>query len=274
MSYLNFKPVTSGERLFQHILKEVVGFESLDEARTLSYFKYGGRLEQFGEYFIGAYVFNLTGRCIKKARRIRDTVDLESRHQAELLKFFRTQLEMASFANERNLERLSILAFEAADNSGKKISRSTKKFVRGEKEVHDCYICGKRVVHNSDDLEVVLKYEHIWPSAYGGDSIEENLLPSCNKCNEKKDDMLLWQDGHVHSFILRPDPSEQEWKSIKRREKISKHRWRIFKLANDKEMSLKEAAIEIGPFNVDPSALYAVDEEDSVDFFNFDIRGL
>lgn len=259
--------------MFQYILKEVVGFESINEIKKLSYFKYGGRLEQFSEYFLGAYIFNITGRCIKKARRIRGAVDLESRHQPELMKFFRTQLEMASFSSDRNLEKLSILTFEAADNSGKKISKSTKRSVLGGSDVHDCYICGKRIVDNSDDSEIVLKYEHIWPSTYGGDSVEDNLLPSCLKCNEIKDDMLLWQDGHVHSFILRPDPSEREWKSIKRREKIAKQRLRIFNMASAKKISLKEAAIEVGPFNVDPAALYVFDEDDSVDFFNFDIRG-
>jgi hypothetical protein len=71
---------------------------------------------------------------------------------------------------------------------------------------------------------------------------------------------------------LPPDPSEEEWKKITRAKKIAKHRAKIFDIACNKSLTLKEAAIEAGPIDVHISSLYSLDEDDCVDFFNFNIR--
>lgn len=272
MKYQGFTATTSGEILFQHILKEIIEEQSITELNNIGLLKTGGRAEEFSEYFFGAYAFNLTARCIKKAGRIRQAVSDESQHQKILVRYFQQQLEIPNQPGERNLERLSTLTFNAADNSGKKISDATKRAVRNNKDTHQCYICGKQISRNAEDPESQIQYEHIWPSSYGGDSITGNLLPACPKCNNHKADMLLWQDSHIHSFILPPIPEETEWKNITRQEKIAKHRSYIFNNACTKKLTLKEAAIETGPISTHHNSLYAADEDDCVDFFNFEIR--
>ena len=272
MKYLNFKPSTAGEQLFQHIIKEIVGESSHLELQNLELLKAGGRSTQFFEYFLGTYAFNFLGRCLRKAASIKKTVEDETLHQGALIQYFQKTLEMPNIAGERNLGQLAQLSLYAASYSGKSISNRTKSSVRNGQEICSCYICGKEILKNSDDPESLIKYEHIWPSSYGGDSTAENLLTACNKCNSNKADMLLWQDSHIHSFILSPTPSDEEWKKITRTKKIAKHRATIFDIACSKKLSLKEAAVEAGPIDVGLESLYSIDEDDCIDFFNFNIK--
>lgn len=272
MKYLGFIATTSGEKLFQHVLREIIEEEKFFELSNIGLLKTGGRALQFSEYFLGAYAFNITARCIKKAIRIRQTISNESQHQPLLIRYFQQKLEIPSLPGIRNLERLSTLTFNAADNSGKKISDATKRAVRNNNDTHECYICGKQVLRKTEDPYSKLEYEHIWPCSYGGESITSNLLPACPKCNREKSDMLLWQDSHIHSFILPPSPEESEWKNISRQEKIAKHRSYVLETACLKEITLKEAAIEVGPISTLHDSLYATDEDDCIDFFNFEIR--
>jgi 5-methylcytosine-specific restriction endonuclease McrA len=270
INYMNFNPVTAGERLFKHILKDVLGNPSVSDLSSIGVLQSGGRMEQFSEYFLGAFAYNLTGRCIKKAQSIRAEVEDISRHQDLIINYFLRSLELPQRPGERNLDRLASLAFDAVNSSGKDISNRTKWQVRNGTEACKCYICGRNIESKSKDKYHKIQYEHIWPSSYGGDSLVENILPACMKCNHSKADRLLWQDSHIHSFILSPSPSVNEWKSITYPLKVAKHRAVIFDVASEREITLKEAAIEVGP--MDLKSLHTVSEEDCVDFFNFGMR--
>ncbi|MGH1450183.1 MAG: HNH endonuclease [Pseudomonadaceae bacterium] len=272
MEYLKFSPSTAGEHLFQYIISTIIGKESQTELRNTSILKAGGRATEFFEYFLGTYSFNFTGRCIRKAKSIRNSIEDENLHHRLLINYFQKTLEIPEHPGERNLERLAALTFEAVYQSGKKISKQTKKNVRHGKDICTCYICGKQILLKSQTPDEIVKYEHIWPSSYGGNSIVDNLLPACEKCNDHKADMLLWQDSHVHSFVLSPTPSEEEWKKIKRSIKIAKHRSRIFEIACANELTLKEAAIEAGPIDTEIASLHSIDEDDCIDFFNLSIK--
>ena len=46
-------------------------------------------------------------------------------------------------------------------------------------------MCGSSLDFVNDN-DNAFTCEHIWPRSYGGDSIEENLLPSCKSCNSNK----------------------------------------------------------------------------------------
>ena len=81
--------------------------------------------------------------------------------------------------------------------------------------------------------------------------------------------MLLWQDSDIHSFVLMPNAEDEELKNISRRQKIAKQRFYIFDTASAKNISLKEAAYEIGPMNL--NSLSSYDEDDSIDFFNLQL---
>ena len=48
---------------------------------------------------------------------------------------------------------------------------------------HQCYYCKKPLC----DLEVTI--DHLYPEAYGGISVTNNLVPACKMCNNTKADM-------------------------------------------------------------------------------------
>jgi hypothetical protein len=201
---------------------------------------------------------------------VKETAPDESQRQGLLINYFQKTLGIADGLYGFDLNKLASLVFEAVNTSGKKISTRTKNDVRRGLDSLVCYICGAVVLEKTEDVHSKIEYEHLWPSSYGGESISDNLLPSCPACNRKKKDLLLWQDTHIHSFILSPAPSVEEWKRIERSQKIAKHRSYIFDLACEKGLSLKEAAVEIGP--LDLNSLYVTDDDDAVDFFNFDLK--
>ena len=82
--------------------------------------------------------------------------------------------------------------------------------------------------------------------------------------------MLLWHTGALFSFVLKPNPSEEEVKSIRRREKIARQVQNILINANKNNFSLKNSAIDLGPANF--QSIQFDDVEDAVDYFNFSFQ--
>jgi 5-methylcytosine-specific restriction endonuclease McrA len=261
-----FKPVTQGERLFKHLLKHFISPDAKSQASSLSFLQIGNRQEDFSEYYLGVFCFNLLARLIKKSvHLLEDETVKEENRQSQMIFYLQTQMEIAiDRKNKNDVVYLATLANLAAQSSGRKINPSTKALVTPKLSATYCYICGERLeLASSDNLQQV-QYEHIWPSNFGGDSDPENLLPACSICNNAKGSTLLWQDAHVHSFVLKPNPSIDEITRIQRREKIAIHRRMIFQRACNEGITLKEAALKIGPMG----NLQYQHINDAVDFFN------
>jgi hypothetical protein len=273
---IGFIPSTSGERLYDVLVKKFVNNTSdlHGSFLNLENLDIGRRKVDFADYYSGIFCFNLTARLIKAAKFIIEQPELEdSLHHGNMLEFLYNQLEINPFSYDRKyVNSLINLSLEAARTSEQNISSSTKGAVIREcKALYGnltCYICGCDVFEKNDDPEnLILQYEHIWPRSYGGDSAIYNLLPACSICNNAKDCMLLWQDSHVHSFVLKPNPSLEEKTRITRPAKIAKHRQEIFKFACENKTTLKDAAFEIGPY--DFQNVKFTDPDDSSDFFTF-----
>lgn len=270
MQLLRFAPQTSGEVLFQFILREFYGADSLETIQALPVLGIGGRGEAFAEYFLGASALNMLARCVKKAERVRDSVVDESLRHPAMVAYFQQSLGIARQGDER-LDRLVGLSLQAASDSKRPIKDAVKRLISGGSQELPCYICGAMSPRRSSDPEVpAVEFEHLWPSSFGGNSIVDNLLPSCSHCNRHKGSMLLWQTGHVFSFVLKPSPSADEITTIQRREKIALHMRNILSHACDEGISLKKAALSIGPVRL--NSVYAVDSDDAMDFFNFELR--
>lgn len=266
-SYCNFRPSTSGELLFHYIIKEVIGRKRISEFHTLSLLQIGGRFDGFFEYYTGVFAANLMARCIKKAKRISSDFENEKDHQRLLVRYFQDSLEIPRDAIGGDLDRFAFLTLEAEKKSRKDIIPSIRKLFSSTGPT-SCYICGRMIYEKATDDNEKVELEHIWPQSFGGDSIAENLLPSCKSCNKDKAHMLLWQNSNVHSFVLKPMPSAEEFTAIRRIEKIAKHRWHIFDHACKNKSTLKNAALQIGPAAL--SDVKSIDSDDAVDFFNFD----
>lgn len=268
MKLLKFQPNTTGELLFQFILRELYQTRSLIEIQSLSILAIGGRTDFFAEYFLGISAMNTLTRCIKKSERVRSMEDEAYRHPL-MVSYIQQSLGMARQGDDV-IDQLARLSLQAAADSKRPIKDSVKKAIRNGLNELPCYLCGGMCQRNADDEKEGLEYEHIWPSSFGGNSVIDNLLPACWACNKAKDDMLLWHTGHLFSFVLKPDPSQEELKSISRREKIANHLRRIFDKACEDQISLKTASTIVGP--ADMSSIHAIDPTDAIDFQNFEFR--
>jgi len=249
MSYCNFKPKTKGEHLFQYIVKDLIQPKRYRAVNNLELLQIGDRTEDFSEYFVGVFAVNILARAMKKAKTIVRDIEDEKLHQRHLVKYFQLSLGLTGSSLSGGLDRFAILVLESEKSSNKSISNSVKSEMFKSKALY-CYICGVSISRSNQDSNLNAELEHIWPQSYGGDSIIENLLPACFKCNKDKGNMILWQNANVHSFVLKPNPSEDEFENIRRVERIAKHRRTIFKYACEKNISLKEAAYEVGPINI------------------------
>ena len=268
---IGFTPSTDGERLYDLLVREFVNNTSglKDSILSLQNFDIGGRKDEFADYYSGIFCFNLTARLIKAAKFIIEQPEIgDSLHSSNMLDFLCNRLAIYPFSYEQKYVNLLVsLSLDAARTSRQDITGGTKSVVIKEHTELFCYICGRDVFTKHEDSKYLMQYEHIWPRSYGGDSAIYNLLPACSACNNEKGSMLLWQDSHVHSFILKPNPSEDEITRIPRIAKIAKHRQEIFKYACAQGTTLKEAALAIGPY--DFLNVKFTDPDDSSDFFTF-----
>ncbi len=266
---LNFQPTTSGERLFQFILKELHPGQSHNEIQSLGVLTVGGRGDFFADYILGVSTINMTARLVKKALKVRAGDD-ELTHQSEMVRYIQQTLGVNRHSGDDVVDRLASHALAAASTCGRRINESAKKIVQSRRIESACYICGTNCLFKSTDEKAQVKYEHLWPSSYGGDSVHQNLIPCCWHCNEVKDDMLLWHTGGLFSFVLKPSPSLEEIKAISRREKVAMYMRLVLQHACLNRCSLKEAAMAIGPVSM--TSIYAIDDADAIDFSNFEFR--
>lgn len=266
MKFLRFSPQTTGEHLFVLMLEKLYGNQALEHLQALPILTFGRRTDFLAEYFLGVSAFNVLTRSVKKAERVR-AIDNESLHHPAMVEFIQRTLGIARHPESDVIDLLASTALQAAADSKRRISNSVKDAVcNGQKELA-CYICGGTLLRQSTDPDTQVEFEHLWPASYGGNSIEQNLLPACKYCNQAKGNMLLWHTAHIASFVLKPQPSEEELKSILRREKVAKHAMKIFARACEDHTSLKAAALAVGSVNM--SSIEADDKDDAMDFFNF-----
>jgi hypothetical protein len=268
MKLLNFIPATTGELLFQFILRELYQTRSLIDIQSLSILAVGGRTDFFAEYFLGITAMNTLSRCVKKAERVHG-IDDEALHHQAMVSYIQQTLGVTRQGDEA-VDQLARLSLKAASDSKRPIKDAVKKAVRNGLNELPCYICGGMCRRQAADEKESIKYEHIWPASFGGNSVVENILPVCWACNENKDDMLLWHTGNLFSFSLKPDPSQEELKAISRREKIARYMRSILDRACEDGSSIKVAALALGPVNM--SSVYAIDTSDAIDFSNFQFR--
>lgn len=266
MNLNKFRPTTAGEQLFTYIFNNLIGKKNINQIYELQALQIGGRQEELSSYYIGVLAANILSRCIQKAKRIVKLFDDEKEHQKQIIQYFQRSLEIPRNPSGFNLDRLAALTLQAEEKSKKDIISSVRSQFSNTK-FHYCYICGTQIFENPTGSQIRMELEHIWPLSFGGDSIVENLLPSCPTCNRLKDKMLLWQNAHIHSFTLKPEPSPSEINNIEIKIRIAQHRKQIFEHANLYKKTLKEAALSIG--SVDLQSVMPIDKDDAVDFFNF-----
>ena len=229
-----------------------------------------GRSTEFREFFQESIALNLTRRLIlagESAKAYSDPLE------PGFLDYISPAINRWGLQTLNQRGRLARLVKESVIASNHGISRTLRTSMIGwSKTKHPmCYMCGVQLNQHLqsenprfDDITL----DHIWPQAYGGDSIEENLLPACRACNsDKKQDYPTWAGCDIHTLIIGDRPSEEALRSVGGRFKFALHNRAVRRLANRDGISLRRSYVRIGCWTTEP---WLLDEEEIGDFFNLE----
>lgn len=283
----NWKATTDGEKLFHFLVKNVGEFRALEHLYndSISDIIRGRDFMRFSE---GAIVLHCFGRLLQAAKWYRkEYIDCpqQSNRAIEAFAIETLGISKATCSSFSKLAQLALEAANAASDSSKTPNgREKSKVIKNCKKIFNCYSCGIDL-HPDDKADMItdnatgklipnphyLEYEHLWPHTYGGNSIEENLLPSCPYCNRAKSSMASWEwvplqsifpkfEGRSEFICEENHPSEL---------KIGLHMRVAISYARKNGTTLKNAYLSVGP-RLD--RIYLVDTFDTADFFNLRVN--
>lgn len=157
----------------------------------------------------------------------------------------------------------------AIRSSRSKISDTTRLEISSfaKRQMPYCYLCGAEMDFVSDGPSK-FTIDHVWPRAYGGESIVDNLLGACAQCNGLKSDTPSWALYPIQSYF-----AGFQSNAIANRPKTMPFAVRAkqaSELAVSLNLSLRDAYIQLGR----PSDLSIRDTDMAADFFNLDMNQL
>jgi hypothetical protein len=266
---MNYKIETAGEALAYFIGDKILTRDPWDKIATS--LLYTGRSEGLCEFFHEITVINLTCRIVAAGtsllkelggRPARSPIDTS--FQMDLSNFIRERLYIRPPLSN-GLFRNALRAVEAAQRDVSRRERNALKQWAQLRHVF-CYMCGEILDFSELHEHRRFTVDHIWPQRYGGDSIPENLLPSCLSCNSgKKRDFATWAMPSIQSVVLGFSPSASEYTMIDGTHRFAMHQLVARKVAIERKINLKRAFQILGPWEPTPRL---VDEDDIGDFFN------
>jgi HNH endonuclease len=144
--------------------------------------------------------------------------------------------------------RLARLVIAAVNACHRPVSSGIRKGLLAISSIHSCYLCGFALDAKADDADnAFLTLEHLWPTSLGGDSVEDNLLPACRRCQEAKGDAVSWEWLNVHNLVLPPGASDAALKAVPWSVRIARHYMHVIGACERDKMHLKQAFLCIGP---------------------------
>jgi hypothetical protein len=266
---MGYEIKTSGEALAMYIESHLIRRSAW--APVEGVLDCTGRGAAWCEFFHEVTVMNLSCRIVAAGTSLLGASGTRLARSAEDVGF---QWELREFirdrlcVNQARVGEVMRLAIEAVKAAAKGPTvRERDRFKQWARREHpNCYMCGTALDFTGEDPYSCYTLEHIWPQRFGGDSIDENFLPACGKCNShRKKDFVTWAMPSVQSLILGFDPSEQERSRVEGVHRFALHQRAARKLAVQRKLTLKLAYVRLGPWE---STLRLEDDEDLGDFFN------
>ncbi len=261
MRPFRYKFVTAGESLYAFLrawlARDSAGTHFEQWFSRIEFFK-----EQWSEFLEQLVAVWLTGRLVAAARSLSATHGAE--YDDALSGYLRDYLDIS----KDDLQRLLRLTKAAADAAEKEISPGLKNQLRTWAMSHHahCYMCGVALDFTGADSFASFTRDHLWPRSYGGDSILENLLPACGKCNsERKSHFATWATTSIQSALLRMQPTSNDWASLAGYHLFALQNYAAQCLAIREDLTLKEGLLTVGHWESPPQI---TDSGDVVHFFN------
>ncbi len=229
-----------------------------------------GRSEQLLEFFEELTIVNLTCRIVaagtsllkeREGRKARSPDD--PTWEADYREYMRISLHTPP----KHVDQIFRQATRAVRASLNDITANERaKFKKKAQLNHKhCYMCNVALDFSETDSIRKFTMEHLWPQCYGGDSIEENLLPACGSCNSsKKMECASWAMPGIQSLIFGFAPSDNELQRVRGPHRFALHHYAARRLAAQKNITLRRAFLLLKPW----TDVRVANEEDMGDFFN------
>jgi hypothetical protein len=282
---MKYELVTAGEGLAYLVSQKLlthVPWGTLSQGLVTT-----GRSEQLIEFFEEMTVINLTCRIVAAGTSLlKATEDRPARQTddpgfvSDFHRFLRLNLSIPR-EHQGVIFRQGERALKAVSND---ITANERAAFRRQAQNHraHCYMCGVALSFadqvpapvGPEDRDArkererlnarCYTCEHIWPQCYGGDSIDDNLLPACVSCNSsKKMEYATWAMANIQSLILGMRPRDNELVSVSGSHRFALHHYAARKLAARKRITMKRAFLELRPWT--DVRLY--EGEETGDFF-------
>jgi hypothetical protein len=261
--------VTAGERLCNFLNRRLLKSDvwgDLEELLSVT-----GRSAHLVLFFRELAAVTLTGRIVTAGQSLSGS--FETVDDPGFRKVFTEHLRDVVGIPTRLLDELFRHSLRAVSAAIASTPPSVAKHMRAWAILRHphCYICGTVLDFDVPELINTYTLEHIWPRAYGGDSVEENFLPACDSCNSKKKrHFATWVMPAVQSLQLGLSPTEQRLGEIEGSYKFSLHYRAAQRVAMEKRITMKSAFLEIGPW----TDVRLLDTDDVADFFNLENHDL
>lgn len=255
---------TDGERLCNFVNHRLLGsvpWDSLAFALEPT-----GRHLDLVEFYREITAVGLTGRLVSAGTSIAESVAIDDpAFRKELIALLRDYIGIPHRTVDelfRFAQRAVMAALETLPNS----LRAQMEMFAIRTHPH-CYMCG--VSLDFDDHEIPQSYtcEHVWPRAYGGNTVVDNLLPACQSCNSiKKASFATWVMPAIQSLLLGLSPADNRLQEINGSFKFAIHYRAAQRLAIRERKTLKNSFLQLGPWQ----DVRIRDLGDIVDVFNLE----
>lgn len=242
---------TSGEELFLAIRDIAIPSMSAMEASWNELQEFLASVSgnsRYSLYFRGAMAITAMRRLLRFWADVESFVGSEGQRIRVVSDFMREEVfpGLERFVTTR----LARLVIEATAVTGRPISAAMRRRVLQGKTTANCYLCGFALTSAVSMTDAnFLTLEHLWPSSAGGDSIDDNLLPACIRCQDDKADALSWEWLNVHNLVLPSEPSARALTSVPRPSRVARHYLQVMELCEERKYTLKRGFIVAGPMS-------------------------
>ena len=246
---MSMKPKTQGERLFLLLrdeLLEASGHGHVKWSSLTSLFEQVGGRPEFGEYLRGAASIHVMRRLLRFWEAERLVTNQEAHYVKKVGAFIRDEV-LSGLGND-DVFRLARAVVAAERSSNQPIPPGVRsRIVNGRNQI-SCYLCPEILSPTATRGQPgFFTLEHLWPQSVGGDSVEDNLLPACSRCQETTKDTMSWEWLNIQNIVLPADASAGAIASVSRKGHFARHFLQAMRVATDRRISLKEAFNSIGP---------------------------
>lgn len=261
---------TSGERLLFLLLRHHSDWRALSAALKTANVQMARRYDGLTNFFVGASVLHLQQRLIRHGQDIRELYPFDRTQQVtEMTARMQEVIGLGSASYSGDYATLVDEVLTSAEQLDKPMPPGLKKAIKrtGPNHCHSCGLAFGIVPENGTQV-LMATADHAWPRALGGDTIESNLIPTCDICNSRKGHIAAWQMAWIQPVVFSDADETNSLRVFPRELKIGLHIRAAMAYAQANGSTLKDAFLAIGP----REELVRIDPGQGYDFFNLRVH--